>query len=56
VHNALQFPPDHSISLTFLFAATVAGMTGSLPDYALLVVGANMGVTHMTKEYYLLFS
>jgi len=30
---------------------TVAGMTGSLPDYALLVIGANMGVTHMTKEH-----
>jgi GTPase len=26
-------------------------MTGSLPDYALLVIGANMGVTHMTKEH-----
>jgi GTPase len=30
---------------------TVAGMTGSLPDYALLVIGANMGVTQMTKEH-----
>ena len=26
-------------------------MTGSLPDYAMLVIGANMGVTHMAKEY-----
>jgi len=26
-------------------------MTGSMPDYALLLVGANMGVTKMTKEH-----
>eukprot|EP01128_Nolandella_sp_AFSM9_P003507 TRINITY_DN150_c0_g1_i2.p1 TRINITY_DN150_c0_g1~~TRINITY_DN150_c0_g1_i2.p1 ORF type:complete len:604 (+),score=159.55 TRINITY_DN150_c0_g1_i2:40-1851(+) len=30
---------------------TVQGMTASLPDYALLLVGANMGVTKMTKEH-----
>ena len=30
---------------------TVSGMTGSLPDYAFLLVGANMGVTKMTKEH-----
>jgi len=30
---------------------TVSGMTGHMPDYALLLVGANMGVTRMTKEH-----
>lgn len=30
---------------------TVAGMTGQMPDYALLLVGANMGVQRMTKEH-----
>lgn len=30
---------------------TVYGMTGSIPDYALIVVGSNMGVTRMTKEH-----
>lgn len=30
---------------------TVSGMTGQLPDYAMLLVGANMGVTRMTKEH-----
>jgi len=30
---------------------TVAGMTGQMPDYALLLVGANMGVQKMTKEH-----
>lgn len=28
-------------------------MTGSLPDYAFLLVGANMGVTKMTKVRFL---
>lgn len=30
---------------------TVGGMTGNLPDYCFLMVGANMGVTRMTKEH-----
>eukprot|EP01126_Amoeba_proteus_P043370 TRINITY_DN4757_c0_g2_i4.p1 TRINITY_DN4757_c0_g2~~TRINITY_DN4757_c0_g2_i4.p1 ORF type:complete len:413 (+),score=52.37 TRINITY_DN4757_c0_g2_i4:404-1642(+) len=30
---------------------TVGGMTGNLPDYCFLLVGANMGVTRMTKEH-----
>ena len=30
---------------------TVFGMTANLPDYAMLVVGANMGITRMTKEH-----
>lgn len=31
---------------------TVSGMTGQIPDYCLLMVGANMGVTRMTKEHF----
>eukprot|EP01130_Rhizamoeba_saxonica_P017012 TRINITY_DN8036_c0_g1_i1.p1 TRINITY_DN8036_c0_g1~~TRINITY_DN8036_c0_g1_i1.p1 ORF type:complete len:557 (-),score=107.60 TRINITY_DN8036_c0_g1_i1:21-1661(-) len=30
---------------------TVSGMTGNMPDYCLLLIGANMGVTRMTKEH-----
>lgn len=30
---------------------TVFGMTGSIPDYACVVIGSNMGVTRMTKEH-----
>eukprot|EP00656_Telonema_subtile_P033758 TRINITY_DN3763_c0_g1_i1.p1 TRINITY_DN3763_c0_g1~~TRINITY_DN3763_c0_g1_i1.p1 ORF type:complete len:341 (-),score=80.58 TRINITY_DN3763_c0_g1_i1:147-1169(-) len=30
---------------------TVFGLTGHLPDYCMVVVGANMGVTRMTKEH-----
>mmetsp|Transcript_13862 Transcript_13862/g.32137 ORF Transcript_13862/g.32137 Transcript_13862/m.32137 type:complete len:642 (-) Transcript_13862:141-2066(-) len=30
---------------------TVTGMTGSLPGYAMVVVGANMGVLRMTREH-----
>jgi GTPase len=30
---------------------TVSGMTGHMPDYCFLMVGANMGVTRMTKEH-----
>jgi len=26
-------------------------MTGSVPDYSLVVVGSNMGITRMTKEH-----
>lgn len=31
---------------------TVSGMTGEMPDYCFLIVGANMGVTKMTKEHF----
>lgn len=31
---------------------TISGMSGHLPDYALLVVGANMGVSKMTREHF----
>lgn len=31
---------------------TVSGMTGNMPDYCFLLVGANMGVTRMTKEHF----
>jgi GTPase len=30
----------------------VEGMTGHMPDYCLLLVGSNMGVTIMTKEHF----
>jgi len=30
---------------------TISGLTGSYPDYGLIVVGANMGVSKMTKEH-----
>mmetsp|Transcript_45150 Transcript_45150/g.113152 ORF Transcript_45150/g.113152 Transcript_45150/m.113152 type:complete len:632 (-) Transcript_45150:431-2326(-) len=30
---------------------TVTGMTGSLPGYAMVVIGANMGVLRMTREH-----
>jgi GTPase len=30
---------------------TVYGMTGCVPDYTMVVVGANMGVQRMTKEH-----
>lgn len=30
---------------------TVFGLTGMSPDYCLVVVGANMGVSRMTKEH-----
>jgi len=30
---------------------TVYGMTGSVPDYTMVVVGANMGVQRMTREH-----
>jgi len=30
---------------------TVSGMTGNMPDYCFLLIGANMGVTRMTKEH-----
>ncbi len=30
---------------------TIFGMTGALPDYGMLMLGANMGVQRMTKEH-----
>jgi len=30
---------------------TIFGLVGCLPDYSLIVVGANMGVSRMTKEH-----
>jgi len=33
------------------FKTTLFGMTGHIPDYVMLLVGANMGVVGMTKEH-----
>ena len=30
---------------------TVFGLTSHFPDYAMIIVGANMGVQRMTKEH-----
>lgn len=30
---------------------TIFGMTGLCPDFAMIVIGANMGITRMTKEH-----
>jgi len=30
---------------------TIYGFSSSSPDYAMIMVGANMGITHMTKEH-----
>lgn len=30
---------------------TVFGLTGHAPDFAMLMIGANMGITGMTKEH-----
>jgi len=27
------------------------GMVGLVPDYAMIIVGANMGISRMTKEH-----
>ena len=37
--------------IIFSWGTTIGGLTGSYPDYALIVVGANMGVQKMTKEH-----
>lgn len=48
---------DHSVTLIDLcghekyLKTTLFGLTGLVPDYALLVVGSNMGVQMMTKEH-----
>lgn len=31
--------------------STIFGLSGLLPDYALVIVGANMGVSRMTREH-----
>lgn len=36
---------------SFFFCDGVRGSTGLMPDFCLLVVGANMGVQRMTKEH-----
>ena len=30
---------------------TIFGLVGLMPDYAMIVVGANMGITRMTREH-----
>lgn len=30
---------------------TMFGLVGLLPDYSMIIVGANMGVSRMTKEH-----
>lgn len=40
-------PPGHEK----YFRTTAYGLTGHLPDYACLIVGANMGVVGMAKEH-----
>lgn len=48
---------DHSVTLIDLcghekyLKTTLFGLTGLMPDYALLVVGSNMGVQVMTREH-----
>lgn len=40
-------PPGHEK----YFRTTAYGLTGHLPDYACMIVGANMGVVGMAKEH-----
>lgn len=48
---------DHSVTMIDLcghekyLKTTLFGLTGLMPDYALLVVGSNMGVQMMTREH-----
>lgn len=48
---------DHSVTLIDLcghekyLKTTLFGLTGLMPDYAMLVVGSNMGVQIMTREH-----
>ncbi len=48
---------DHSVTLIDLcghekyLKTTLFGLTGLMPDYAMLVVGSNMGVQVMTREH-----
>jgi len=31
---------------------TMFGLVGLMPDYAVIIVGANMGVSKMTREHF----
>lgn len=48
---------DHNVTLIDLcghekyLKTTLFGLTGLMPDYAMLVVGSNMGVQQMTREH-----
>ena len=30
---------------------TIYGLVGMVPDYAMIIIGANMGISRMTKEH-----
>lgn len=30
---------------------TIFGLVGCMPDYAMVIIGANMGITRMTREH-----
>ena len=30
---------------------TIYGLVGMIPDYAMIIIGANMGISRMTKEH-----
>ena len=55
--NEVMEKSDHSVTLIDLcgheryLKTTLFGLTGLMPDYCLLVVGANMGVQMMTREH-----
>jgi GTPase len=55
--NEVMEKSDHSVTLIDLcghekyLKTTLFGLTGLMPDYCLLVVGANMGVQLMTREH-----
>ena len=53
--QAVHTKADHTITLVDLcgheryLKTTVFGLTALVPDYAMVIVGANMGVSRMTK-------
>ncbi len=53
--QAVHAKADHSVTLVDLcgheryLKTTVFGLTAMAPDYAMVIVGANMGVSKMTK-------
>ena len=55
--NEVTEKSDHTLTLIDLcghekyLKTTLFGLTGLMPDYALLVVGSNMGVQMMTREH-----
>jgi small GTP-binding protein len=55
--NEVMEKSDHSVTLIDLcghekyLKTTLFGLTGLMPDYAMLVVGSNMGVQVMTREH-----